>query len=1066
MKRSVRGILLVAGILLLSAVSANAQAIGSIFGKVTDASGGVMPGVTVTVAGTGLQQPMVAVTGGTGTYQFPNVPIGTYSVTFELEGFKKALRPNIIISSGFAAPVDTKLEVGNRTEEVTVSAAPPVVDTKKVGTGGTFTKEILENVPTARDPWQIIAMTPGVQLSGTNVGGSASGQQLTPSARGTSANVMWNIEGGSITDVGSNSSSVYFNFDSFEQIQVVNGGGDVSVQSSGLSINLVTKSGSNVFKGSTVMTYQNGNMQSQNITKELFAASSTGFLSGNPLQKLVNNSVEIGGPIKKNRLWFWGAWDRQDIEGGNVNFFDATRGDFCASLVAAQKAGSSGGLTTFENMNKIQDCLKTDKTLIKDLQWKFNYQLNSSNKFQYLFLSNNKYRNSRCGNGSCPPTTSVEASWQQSAEAVKGVGYWGLPNPTHQVTHTWIASDRLVFNSQMTYVHGGFFLDFEDAKPLGNCQISTYLNTKDPYPQAADCLFNTQSRYNRTTSLVDRSAYYSQDIKRPTWEVKTDGTYVLTNKFGGDHSLKFGVGWRKAPVLTFVHYAGGAEADIQCAGNLAANCSATSVAPGAATGVYAYQAYLFRDYLTNTNWKTWNGYIQDSFSRGKLRINGGLRFDWQTSSYIGGCVAANSQRPDLLPAYCEAATSVDGKGKKIKPFNNLAPRLSVAYDLFGNGKTQVHASYSYYYATRINIASVIGGLNQGSYYYWGANQSNGSCSATAGSGCWQDLNRDTIVQVNELSGTPSPGTSRLQPDGSLSLGTNLVDPSTKIARTREVVAGVQHELIANLSVSADYIYRKYDRGSRSYTVGYDPLSGNAPLSAIYTVSKTWTDPKTGLTAPYYTPCTGCVNPSGLPTITETDQAYSIYHGVDLVMNKRFSNRWQANVAVTIQKAPGYQTEYTYSSPNGIEFTQGRSTLARFVIKINGAYQAPWGIMMGANLNINDGANRTLSITGPGSVYGGVRQTGAAVATNLSTLTFEPAGTTRYKPTELLDLNASKAVSFAGGKRRIKFTVDLFNALNKNTILSYSSNNLSATTSTSPSSLVAPRIFRFGLALNF
>jgi hypothetical protein len=293
-----------------------------------------------------------------------------------------------------------------------------------------------------------------------------------------------------------------------------------------------------------------------------------------------------------------------------------------------------------------------------------------------------------------------------------------------------------------------------------------------------------------------------------------------------------------------------------------------------------------------------------------------------------------------------------------------------------------------------------------------------------------------------------------------------VDPSTKIARTREVVAGVQHELIANLSVSADYIYRKYDRGSRSYTVGYDPLSGNAPLSAIYTVQKSWTDPVTGLTAPYYTPCTGCVNPSGLATITETDQNYSVYHGVDLVMNKRFSNRWQGNVAVTLQNSPSYQTPYTYNNPNGVEFNQGRSTLARYVIKINGAYQGPWGIMTGANLNVNDGNTRTLSITGPGSVYGGVRQTGAAVALNYSTLNFEPAGTTRYKPTEILDLNASKTVSMSGGKYRLKVTLDAFNVFNTNTILSYSSNNRSAATFSSPASLVAPRIFRLGAMLNF
>ncbi|HUL73421.1 MAG TPA: carboxypeptidase-like regulatory domain-containing protein, partial [Vicinamibacterales bacterium] len=219
MIRVFRGILLIAVILAISAGSANAQAIGSIFGKVTDPSGGVLPGVTVTVTGPALQRPLVATTAASGAYQFPSVPIGTFSVAFELSGFKKAARPNVVITNGFNAQIDMKLEIGTVSEEMTVTAAAPVVDTKKTSTGATFTKDILENIPTARDPWQIIGMTPGVQ-AGLNVGGSASGQQVGLSVYGTSANVQWNLEGGSITDLSSNSSPSYFNFDSFEQIQV------------------------------------------------------------------------------------------------------------------------------------------------------------------------------------------------------------------------------------------------------------------------------------------------------------------------------------------------------------------------------------------------------------------------------------------------------------------------------------------------------------------------------------------------------------------------------------------------------------------------------------------------------------------------------------------------------------------------------------------------------------------------------------------------------------------------------------------------------------------------------
>ena len=349
MKRGFRGILLVAAILAVSAGVAHAQ-IGSIFGKVTDPSGATLPGVTVTVTGPTLQAPLVTTTQDSGAYQFPSVPIGTYTVAFELSSFKKASRSGVQVTTNFNAQIDQKLEIGAMTEEMTVTAASPVVDTKKTTTGAAFTKDILENIPTARDPWQIIGMTPGVQ-AGLNVGGSSSGQQVGLSVYGSSASVQWNLEGGSITDLSSNSSPSYFNFDSFEQIQVTTGGGDVSVQSGGLSINLVTKSGSNVFKGTAVGTFSNDAMQANNISEELFEAGNAGFLSGNPISKITNMSIEYGGPIKKNRLWWWAAADRQDINAGVTNFFDGTKGELCQSLLAAQAAGNTSSAINYDQLD-------------------------------------------------------------------------------------------------------------------------------------------------------------------------------------------------------------------------------------------------------------------------------------------------------------------------------------------------------------------------------------------------------------------------------------------------------------------------------------------------------------------------------------------------------------------------------------------------------------------------------------------------------------------------------------------------------------------------------------------
>jgi hypothetical protein len=1056
MTRGIRAFVLAVGLLAVCAATANAQAIGSIFGKVTDSSGGVLPGVTVTVTGPSLQAPLVAVTSENGTYQFPSVPIGTFTVSFELASFKKALRPNVVITTGFNAGVDQKMEIGQMTEEVTISAVSPVVDTKKTTTGATFTADILEKIPTARDPWQIINMTPGVQ-AGLNVGGSSSGQQVGLNSRGTGANVQWNLEGGSITDLSSNSSPAYFNFDSFSEIQVTNGGGDVTVQSSGLSINLVTKSGSNVFKGSVLGTFSNDALQGNNVSKALFDAGSNGFLSGNPITKITNYSVEYGGPILKNKLWFWGAADKQDINAGVVNFFNAGGGQLCSDLIAAQRASSASlrALVTYDKLADVQKCLSNDKTVIKNLQWKFNYQLNGANKFQYLFSSDNKYRNAR----GASPTTLKEATTQQTSDKP-----WKLPLPQHSILHTFIASDKLVFNNQFTYVHGGFFLDYQDVPPQDACAQSRYTGSDKLYEgRDAKCLWNIQALNNNTTGLNSRSLQGTYQTTRHSWEAKTDGTYFLTNKLGGDHSLKFGLGWRRNPIETFVHNSGGVRAVVQCVGNSAANCGdGAFAAVGSATGIVPRAAELRRDSLNASNdWWTYNGYIQDSYSRGRWRLNGGLRYDWQQSKYLGGCVPANILVPDLLPAQCEGPTQTDStNGRKIQPFSNWSPRFSATYDLLGNGKTSIHASGSYFYATKITLADSLSGLGAFTLTF-GNNQSSGACSTTANAPCWTDANRDGTVQRSELIGIGSSSSSRFV-NGVLTPAGNIVDPSAKLGRTREAIVGMQHELISNLAVGVDFIYRKYDRGTTDYVIGFQPGAGYDALRAIYQPA-TYVDPVTGLSAKYYTVCEGCSRPSGIGNITLTNPNYQVYKGIDLTATKRFSNRWQMAVAVTIQDNPNFfpAGSSTFVDPTGFEFRHGVSTISRYLFKAQGSYTLPWDVNLSANFNMNEGDTRTLTINGPGATPGGTTGT-----ITRNTLEFTSRNEFRFEPVKLLDMGVQKIFKFRGGKNRIKLMLDGFNILNEATIQGYVSGNKSLAGFTQPNNIVAPRVFRLGASLNF
>jgi hypothetical protein len=496
-----------------------------------------------------------------------------------------------------------------------------------------------------------------------------------------------------------------------------------------------------------------------------------------------------------------------------------------------------------------------------------------------------------------------------------------------------------------------------------------------------------------------------------------------------------------------------------------------------------YQATLYRDDLRNDDWWTYNGYVQDSYSRGKLRLNGGVRYDWQQSSLLAGCVANNPIMPAAIPSQCQTATNIDPTTlKPIQSFGNLGPRLSATYDLAGNGKTQIHGNYAYYYATKITLADALTALDSTTTLSWGANNSNGTCSTVAGANCFVDFNGSGIVTANDLIGVGNSSSSRFV-NGVFAPGTNLVDPSAKLGRTREAVVGLQHELVPNVAVGVDYIYRKYDLGTSSFLVGYQPGAAGFPLGQqLYnTPAQTYTDPISGISAPYYVVCAGCDRAPVVPTTTVTALTYQTYSGVDLTVNKRFSKRWQLNSALTIQTNPGYTPFGSYTSPTGVAYTNGISTNTRYLLKMSGSVSLPWDINLSENFNVTDGGTRTITINGPGNVQGGCSNTvtcstpSGSGATALpytpstisySTLTFQPANATRYPAQRLLDIGAQKVIKLGGGKYRVKLAFDAFNIFNVNTITSYSSSNLDLTGFTSPSALVPPRVYRVGATFSF
>ncbi len=218
----VRHVLLLA-VLTLTASAAHAQVqTGSIAGLATDSSNAVMPGVTVSLSGDKLIGGVQSqTTDSAGAYRFDRLPPGSYHVRFELQGFRIIERNDILVNAAFVAVVNARLEVGNVTETITVTGESPTVDTRSNLQQIVMNQDVLEGIPSGRDPWSVAKIIPGVQVSTYDVGGTQSFQQSSLSAHGSSTNdVSYNIDGATVNwpGGGGGATMMYYDQGMFEEV--------------------------------------------------------------------------------------------------------------------------------------------------------------------------------------------------------------------------------------------------------------------------------------------------------------------------------------------------------------------------------------------------------------------------------------------------------------------------------------------------------------------------------------------------------------------------------------------------------------------------------------------------------------------------------------------------------------------------------------------------------------------------------------------------------------------------------------------------------------------------------
>jgi hypothetical protein len=293
---------------------------GRINGTVTDNTGAVLPGVSVTATSPALIQPQMQVTGADGSYRFLALPPGVYDIAFELSGFQNIKREGIRVVINQTLTVDQQLQVATLQETVTVTGESPIVDTSTTAMGTNFTKELLTEIPNARDIWAAMSQAPGMQMTSYDVGGSHTGTQTGFLTYGFSGQNQTKLEGIDTTE-GTGANAGYFDFGSFEEFQIGGAGSDASNFSGGASMSISVKSGGDRFTGSWYSDYESDATISDNVPDYLRAANTrddNGYFTrealerGNPIDRQYDVNWNVGGPIWKQKAWFFTSWRLND----------------------------------------------------------------------------------------------------------------------------------------------------------------------------------------------------------------------------------------------------------------------------------------------------------------------------------------------------------------------------------------------------------------------------------------------------------------------------------------------------------------------------------------------------------------------------------------------------------------------------------------------------------------------------------------------------------------------------------------------------------------------------------
>ncbi len=1010
----------------MMAAPALAHAQAAVAGSVKDPHGAPVSGVAVSATSpTLIERTRTAVTDATGKYRIEDLRPGTYTVRFVLKGWAPYEQSGVELAGSFTATVDAVLTVGPVTDTITVTADVPVVDTHTAKRELTFSNDVVRSIPTVRTYNALVPLIPGVL---TNVNDTITGPSATSTAfpihGGRTNEGRLSLDGLTIGSPPSGNSAASYVVDvgNAQEVTFMSTGGLGESETAGLVMNIVPKSGGNATHGSLFASGTGAALQSNNLSPDLEAQ---GLMAPTPLTNVYDVSATIGGPIVRDRIWYFvNAHTGGSTRQSPTVFYNANAGDPSKWLYEPDLSRREYSDRTFDNASG-----------------RITWQLSPRNRVGAFWDQQSLCR-------SCSGATPGLAEPQQvSPEAV---GVLGRPLSVTQATWWSPLTNQLLLEAG----YGGTWFgagNFErDPNP-----------TRDLIRVAEQCASGCANNGG-----IPGLVYRSQDFS-----VAHAGSYLWKASLSyvtGSHSLK--VGYQHTLMTDDRTWMTNDQHLTYRVSNGVPNQLTESISPWVNNARAGWDAI----------------FLQEQWTRSRLTLQGAVRFD-----------RARSWFPEQQegPSRFLSTPIVIPETRGVDSYKDITPRLGLAYDVFGNGKTAFKMSVGKY----LEGVGVFG-------TYANSNPSlrmpqTTSVFGTAGvTRTWTDANQNFVPDC-DLS---NPNAQDLRSSGGDFCGvasntrfgqnvlTNNFDPALLNGwgvrpSDWNVNVSWQQQIRSRSSIEVTYARRSYSGFSVADNLALQPTD-LTPFSVIAPV-----DPRL--------PGGGGYTVSGLYDVVP-DKAGQVdnliadsrkygawsqyYNGVDVTANVRLGRSLTlvggTSTGQTVSdncdgraQLPELSTATTGTSAFGAGLNGSAVTPVSpychvaygILTQVRGlaSYVIPTGgIQVAATFQSKPGALLAANYAVPNAdVVPSLGRNLSGNATNV-TVNLIPPGTMYGDRINQFDLRVAKTLMIS--RTRTQLSLDVYNVLNSSAVLTYNNTFVPGGSWLQPLTIVTPRLFRLTAELTF